>query len=342
MGRRLLWAPVVGAGVLLGARLRKLRKQYDFTDKVVLITGGSRGLGLVLARKLARRGAKLALVARDEVELFGAQKQVRELGGEVETFLCDVTEDADVKRAVRGVVEKFGRLDVLINNAGVIQVGSWATLTDADFREAMAINFWGPLHMSMEALPHLKASGDGRIVNISSIGGKVPVPHLLPYSASKFALTGLSEGMRAELLDEGVKVTTVCPGLMRTGSPCNATFKGAAAAKEYEWFSVSDSLPFVTMSAENAAEQIISATRRGDSEVVLSWPAKVATWFHALFPGMTSTMLTVMNGLLPVNRDEHYSFIGRATGALHSHPWLTKLTDNAAIKNNQLSGDGVH
>lgn len=324
-----------GAAFVVSTQLKRFRRGDSFKDKVVVITGGSRGLGLVLARKLAEEGAKLALLARDELELLRAQKQLRSLDADVETFVCDVTEDSDVKRAVARVVETFGRMDVLINNAGVIQVGPLSTLTDDDFREAMEINFWGPLHMTMEALPHLRKQ-HGRVVNISSIGGKLPVPHLLPYSASKFALTGLSEGMRAELLDEGVTVTTVCPGLMRTGSPMNATFKGRAANKEYEWFSVSDSLPFVTMSAETAASRIIEACRRGESEVVLSWSAKLATWFHALFPGVTSSMLTLLNELLPQNRDEHYSFIGRATGALHSHPWLTKLTDNAALRNNQV------
>lgn len=334
---RLGWllAPVLGAGVFAASQLRKFLSDYTFKDKVVLITGGSRGLGLVLARHLAAEGAKLALIARDEVELLRAQRSLEHLGADVETFICDVTEDADVKRAVARVVETFGRLDVLINNAGVTQVGSLATLTDSDFQEAMAINFWGPLHMTMEALPHLRKTHDGRIINISSIGGKLPAPHMLPYSASKFALTGLSEGMRAELLDDGVKITTVCPGLMRTGSPRNATFKGRAAAKEYEWFSVADSLPIITMSAERAAKKILDAARVGQSEVVLTWYAKLATWFHAVFPGFTSATLWFFNHLLPTNEDARYSFLGKATGALHAHPWLTKLNERAALRNNE-------
>src|SRR5438270_7691587 len=101
---------------------------------------------------------------------------------------------------------------------------------------------------------------EGRIVNISSIGGKLSMPHLVPYGASKFALTGLSEGMRVELRKDGVFVTTVCPGLMRTGSPVNADFKGKHR-EEYSWFSISDSLPLLTMSAERAAGQIIGAMK---------------------------------------------------------------------------------
>src|SRR6185503_4123757 len=120
-------------------------------------------------------------------------------------------------------------------------------------------------------LPEMRARREGRIVNITSIGGKISVPHLLPYSASKFALVGLSEGLRAELAKDGIVVTTICPGLMRTGSPRNATFKGQHRA-EYAWFSIGDSLPVTAMSADRAARQILTACKRGEAEVVLSVP----------------------------------------------------------------------
>src|SRR5918912_3423887 len=129
-------------------------------------------------------------------------------------------------------------------------------MTLEDFEQAMAVHFWGPLYATLAVLPQMRARRDGRIVNISSIGGKVSVPHLVPYSASKFALAGLSDGLRAELSKENVIVTTVCPGLMRTGSPRNATFKGKHR-DEYAWFSISDALPLTSMSAERAARQII-------------------------------------------------------------------------------------
>src|SRR5205085_11782954 len=137
--------------------------------------------------------------------------------------------------------------------------------------EVMKVHFWAPLHTTLAALPEMRQRRDGRIVNISSIGGKVSVPHLLPYSASKFALTGWSEGLRSELLKDGIYVTTVCPGLMRTGSPRNALFKGKNEA-EYAWFSISDALPIVSMSAKRAAQQIVDAAARGAAEVVLSRP----------------------------------------------------------------------
>jgi short-subunit dehydrogenase len=139
---------------------------------------------------------------------------------------------------------------------------------------------------------------EGRIVNISSIGGKISVPHLLPYSASKFALVGYSEGLRAELLKDGIRVTTVCPGLMRTGSTRQAYFKSQNEA-EHTLFALGDSLPGSSVSAEKAARQIVNATRRGDAELIISLPAVIAAKLHGVAPGLTSDVLGLVNRMLP-------------------------------------------
>src|SRR6185436_12801844 len=187
----------------------------------------------------------------------------------------------DVMAMVANVYTQVGTIDVLVNNAGVIQVGPLEVMMHEDFELAMKAHFWGPLYTTMAVLPSMRQRKSGRIVNISSIGGKVSVPHLVPYSASKFALVGLSKGMRAELMKDGIKVTTVCPGLMRTGSPRNADFKGQHQL-EYAWFSISDALPLLTVSAENAARQVVNACKRGQSELVISVPAKIVVLFDAL------------------------------------------------------------
>jgi short-subunit dehydrogenase len=192
------------------------------------------------------------------------------------------------------------------------------------------------LYTTLAVLPQMRERRDGRIVNISSIGGKVSVPHLLPYSASKFALVGLSEGLRSELAKDGIAVTTVCPGLMRTGSPRNATFKGQHRA-EYAWFSISDALPATSMQAERAARQIIGACKRGDAEIVLSIQAQLAVKFHGLFPGLTQDMLGLFNKLLPgpggIGRRR---LTGKESTSSASPSWLTTLNEEAAARNNEI------
>jgi short-subunit dehydrogenase len=125
----------------------------------------------------------------------------------------------------------------------------------------------------------------GRIVNISSIGGKVVSPHMVAYCASKFALTGLSEAMRTELAKDGITVTTVCPGFIRTGVVDHVIVKGQHR-KEFAWFSISDSLPLISTSAENVARQTIAAARRGDAELIVPLPFWLSAKLYALFPGL--------------------------------------------------------
>jgi short-subunit dehydrogenase len=310
--------------------------EYDLKNKTVLIAGGSRGLGLVMAREFAREGARLVLCARDEQELQKAQADVERFGVEVMTVPCDITDRQAVNEMVAAVNNRFASVDVLVNNAGIIQVGPLEVMTREDFERAMQSHFWGPLNTILAVLPSMRKKKSGRIVNISSVGGKVSVPHLIPYSASKFALVGLSKGLRAELMKDGISVTTVCPGLMRTGSPRNAEFKGQHRY-EYAWFSISDALPLLTVSAENAARQIVRACKRGDAELVISVPAKVAVLFDSLFPEMMSRMLGLANRLLPgAGGVGTQSRKGRESTSAWSPSLLTTLNEEAALRNNEL------
>lgn len=209
-------------------------------------------------------------------------------------------------------------------------------MTIDDYQDSINTHFWGPYFATTAILPSLRRRRSGRIVNVSSIGGKISVPHLLPYSVGKFALTGFSEGLRSELLKDNIYVTTVCPGLMRTGSPRNAFFKGKNEA-EYAWFSISDSLPLIAMSAKRAARQIVNACERGDAEVILSLPAQAAVRFHGLFPGLTSDLLGLVNVLLPATGGigtEARS--GKESFSTVSPSWVTTLTERAAQENNEI------
>lgn len=338
-----LWAGAAGIGLMAAARAVRRRPPIDFRDKVVLITGGSRGLGLLIARELAVQGARLAIVARDAEELDLARRELAAAGGlRVLALPCDVRNREEAEWAVGATVERFGRLDVLINNAGVIQVGPLEHMDLTDFEDALKVHFWGPLYLVRAALPHLQKEGEGRIVNVSSIGGKVAIPHLLPYSASKFALTGLSNGLRVELAKDGVYVTTVCPGLMRTGSHVHALFKGRRR-DELAWFAVSDSTPLTSISGRRAARRIVEACRYGEPHLIITPQARLAAVAATVAPGLTARALELVERFLPGPSDRDGD--EARPGWQHPSPWapslLTRLSDEAAVENNELRGEAA-
>ncbi|MBW3571169.1 MAG: SDR family NAD(P)-dependent oxidoreductase [Gemmatimonadetes bacterium] len=331
----------LGAAALAGVAWWALRRarEADLAGQLVLITGGSRGLGLLLAREFAGLGCRLAICARDAVELERARAELAAAGAEVLAVPCDVSDAAQVEAMVREVERRCGGVDVLVNNAGIIQVGPLQTMDVDDFRRAMAVNFFGAVHATLAALPGMRARGAGRIVNVCSIGGKVAIPHLLPYDAAKFALTGFSQGLRAELAGTGITVTTIIPGLMRTGSPVNAFFKGQAE-KEFAWFSLGSATPLSAMHAGRAARRIVQAARRGEAEVTLTWQAKALRIAHDLFPGAMSDVLGGVARLLPGpgagGGTERVRGMELATPVSPSP--VTGLMNRAARRNNEFGG----
>src|SRR5262245_25137592 len=190
-------ALVGGTYAALRVALATIRR-YDFRNRLVVITGGSRGLGLIMARQLASEGAALVLCARGAGELDAAANELRNQASFVATYAYDLSQPDEIELLFNRIRRAVGSVDVLIKHAGVIQVGPVETMTRADFEQAMAVHFWAPLLCTERVLPDMRRRGEGRIVNISSIGGQLGVPHLVPYCASKFALNGLSQGLRAE------------------------------------------------------------------------------------------------------------------------------------------------
>jgi short-subunit dehydrogenase len=302
---------------------------------VVVITGGSRGLGFAIAREFAARGARLVIAARDEGPLREAEHRLRASGADVLAEVCDVGDRQEAEALIWQATEKFGRVDVLVNNAGTIEVGPLETQTVADFEAAMRTMFWGTVYTTLAVIPQMSERRSGRIANITSIGGKVSIPHLLPYSSAKFATVGFSEGLRAELAKDGIKVTTVVPGLMRTGSHMNAVFKGDHR-KEYGWFSLGATLPVVAMSAATAAGKIVNAIARGSAEIILSPQAKVLALAHGVAPGLVSDALGMVNRVMPgTGSRRQQRFTGKESETLVSRSFLTQLGRSAGRDLNQ-------
>ncbi len=327
------------AGSIVGAALALYRRapaRYNLHEKIVLITGGSRGLGLLLAREFIKRGARVAICARDEEKLERLEDGSELPAGRFLTCACDLSDEDQVYAMIRRVGDTLGSIDVLVNNAGTIQVGPIESQRHEDFEEAMNSNFWSAVNTTLAVLPGMQARKAGRIVNVTSIGGKIAVPHLLPYSASKFALVGFSKGLRAELAKDGIVVTTIVPGLMRTGSPRNANFKGQHAA-EYGWFVLSDSLPGISMDARKAAEHIVDACVAGKGEVVLGLPAQLAAILEGVAPNLVEPLLGATNRwILPAPAPTVQSRKGFQSETPLTQSRLTSLTREAERNNNQL------
>ena|SRR5215217_423308 len=324
----------VGAAVAVRSLLRT-RDEMDLRDSTVLITGASRGLGFAMAERFGRDGARVAICARSSEELAEAERHLERAGVNAFAVACDVTQSDQVASTVDLVLERFGRVDVLVNNAGVMEVGPVGTLDAAGFAEAMDTMFWGVLHPTLALIPSMRANGGGRIVNITSIGGKVSFPHLLPYNSAKFAAVGLSEGLHAELARDAIRVVTVVPGFMRTGSHVNAGFRGSPRA-EYGWFSIGGTTPLTSIDADRAADRIVRATIRGEAEVTLSPQAKVAARFAGLFPGLTADVLGAVNRVLPSARGTVERRTGAESESVVSRSFLTILGRRAARTYHQL------
>jgi NAD(P)-dependent dehydrogenase (short-subunit alcohol dehydrogenase family) len=330
-----LWfaSPFVFGSATVAKNLLALTRRYNFEDKVVLLVGGSRGLGLELARLLGAERAKIVLAARDQKELLKAKELLKIADDSLMLETCDITDKEQVDKLIAAVESRFGTVDVLINCAGEINVAPLGTVDLQDFDSALKVHFWGPLYTMFAVIPGMHQKGAGRIVNISSIGGKLSVPHLLPYCASKHALVGLSDGMRIELLKKNILVTTVCPGMMRTGSHVNATFKGNQFV-EYAMFSLLNAFPFASTDAEEAAKQIIEACRSGEPELIITLPAQIAAKFQGLFPGAMSEILAFTNWFLPASgRKEAVS--GWESKSPVSPSVLTALSDKKIDHNNE-------
>jgi short-subunit dehydrogenase len=292
-------ALLAGGGAIAAAAMAARRERDDIRGEVALVTGASRGLGLLLARELSRHGCPLVICARDAAELERAAAQLRASGAEVTAVACDVTDEASPRLLIDTAVDRYGRLDILVSNAGIIQVGPVSAAEASHYKTALDTMALAPVRLALTALPVMRRQDHGRIVTIASIGGKLSVPHLLPYSTAKFAAVGFSEGLRAELGRGPVTVTTVVPGLMRTGSHLQARFTGQAS-KEFTWFGLGASLPLISMDAERAARQIVEAVRARRAEIILTPLGQVAARVAGLVPGLTSEVLhLVQQAALP-------------------------------------------
>jgi len=288
-GRAIALGAFALASTTLAFALARRGRQYSFEGKVVVITGGARGFGLALARELARARPHLVLVSRTEHELAAAKIDLEARGAIVDTIVCDIRQRHEVEQAIETIARQCGRIDVLVNNAGIIQAMPFELSRVEDFEDSLDTHFRGPLYLIRAALPHMRRGS--RIVNISSVGGRVAVPHLMPYCVGKFALAALSDALHAELAKDGIVVTTVAPWLMRTGSHRNVLVRGQHE-QEARWFALGTAL--AAEKAERFAKQVVNACRRGRARLTPGWPANLAILADALFPELNAAIMSAV------------------------------------------------
>lgn len=279
---------------------------------IALVVGASRGLGLLVSGELLDRGYTVVGCARTQTDLDRAAELLA-TRGPVLMLECDVRDPQQITALVERVEQEHGPIEVLITVAGIIQVGPASVMTDEHYRDAVDTMMWAPIRFARAVLPGMVGRGHGRIGTVTSIGGVVSPPHLLPYSVAKFGAVGFAEGLAADLAGTGVTSTTIVPWLMRTGSHERAYFTGEHE-HEYSWFGPAASLPVLTVSAERAARKIVAGVLAGRPHVVVGAMAHLGMRFHGLAPATTVRLMGVGKRLLPdapVDQDRSVVLLGR-------------------------------
>ena len=246
-------------------------------DKVIIITGGSSGIGKALAEKFGREGAKLVITGRRKEPLADTAAYLKDLGIEVTSVIADAGVETDCANVIDVAIREYGKIDILVNNAGISQRALFEDLQLEVFKKIMDVNFYGLVNTTKYALPHILRS-KGSIVGIASVNGRRATPARSAYSASKFAMIGFLESLRSEMLDRGVHVLTVCPGftasnIRRSALMANGKiFAGPPRDESY------------MMSAEEVADEVYTAVVRRKRDVLLTLQGKLAVWLNYFFP----------------------------------------------------------
>ncbi|EFQ83739.1 oxidoreductase, short chain dehydrogenase/reductase family protein [Aeromicrobium marinum DSM 15272] len=247
-----------------------------FTNKVAVVTGAGSGIGRALALELARRGARVAISDVDVRGLDETEALVRGLGGDVRSDVLDVSQRELVMTYADSVVEHFGRVNLVINNAGIAYFGNTDETPFKDIERVMDVDFWGVVNGTKAFLPHLEASGDGHVVNISSIFGLFGVPSQGAYNAAKFAVRGFTEALAMEMRMSGkpVKVTCVHPGGIKTNIVRNSTAVQTRSEDLQRMSNLFDK-HLTRTTAAKAAEVILDGVEKGKVRVLIGPDAKV-------------------------------------------------------------------
>ncbi|MDV7089732.1 SDR family NAD(P)-dependent oxidoreductase [Rhodococcus sp. IEGM 248] len=271
----------------------------EFAGKVVVITGAGSGIGRALALNLAGRGARLAISDMDTVGLAETARQAEALGAEVKADHLDVTQREAVLAYADDVRAHFGKINQVYNNAGIAYHGEFEKSEFKDIEKIMDVDFWGVVNGTKAFLPHLIASGDGHVVNVSSLFGLLSMPGQSAYNSAKFAVRGFTESLRQEMLiaKHPVKVTCVHPGGIKTAIARNAT---AGPGEDLDTFAKFFDQKLARTTPEAAAETIVNGVGKGKPRVLIGADAKfLDAWVRLVGPSYQRVVATVAGRVLP-------------------------------------------
>lgn len=266
--------------------------------KTVIITGASQGIGKATALLFARQEYDIVLAARQPERLEALATEVRELGREALAIPTDVTNPEQVNNLVEKALAHFGHVDVLINDAGIFCLGPVEEFSLSDWRQVIDTNVWGYIYTIHALLPHFLERGNGTIVNISSIGGIVPIPYQTPYTTSKYAVTGLTKALEAELSPKGIQVYGIYPNFIRTSINERTIFRGKdeqTKQARQELIDTAVKTP-VLEKAEDVAEAIWQAIKNGQSDKIVG-TAKLSKITYKFFPGLMQSLFRRIFGM---------------------------------------------
>jgi NAD(P)-dependent dehydrogenase (short-subunit alcohol dehydrogenase family) len=285
------------AGVLAALAARRSRR-LELRGRVAVVTGGGRGLGLAISRELVTRGCRVAICGRDGDLIERAVAALCGEGADVMGSSCDAADPAQVDAFMQRVLDRHGHIDILVNNAGQCFVGPVQELAAEDMQDALRNIFWVNYYPSMAVLPLMRRRRFGRIANITSVGGKVPLPHQSAYVAAKYAATGWSETLAIELAKEGVFVSTITPPPLRNGAPLHVHFNGQAE-REFGWFTWGLTSRLTAISADRTARVVVDALAHADAERSVSFMSWALSRAHGLAPNVLARCLSWVDRRLP-------------------------------------------
>ncbi|GIW22880.1 MAG: ketoacyl reductase [Candidatus Sericytochromatia bacterium] len=262
--------------------LKRESERNKLKDSVVIITGASEGIGKELAIEFAKQGSKIVLASRSIDKLQKVENQLKEkyVNCEAISVPTDVSRKEDCINLIETTLEKFNKIDILINNAGIVTYDYFYNTSDEEIKKIMDVNYWGVIHCTKAVLPYMMKNKKGRIVNISSFVGKRAMPGMLAYSSSKFAIQAIGEGLRAELRKYGIKVTTICPTATKTELLSNALSKRVKFSQN------------IGMSANRVAKETINAMLENKREHIIGIPEKIFLFTNNFFASFYDFVLS--------------------------------------------------